>query len=126
MSPRWRTPAAAIWAVSTAAVFFTIFTPVYSTITVVCTILIYISYMLPISAGLLAIGRSWRRFGPWQLGPWFRPLAVVGLVGCATLVVVGMQPPNELALPVVAAALWAVFDRTRAAAARYGEALSRG
>ncbi|MFN9334542.1 MAG: hypothetical protein ACK6D1_18280, partial [Planctomycetota bacterium] len=28
--------------------------------------------------------------------------------------------PLLLALPVVAAALWAVFDRTRAAAARYG------
>jgi amino acid transporter len=102
VSPRFRTPAAAIWAVSTAAVFFTIFTPVYSTITVVCTILIYVSYLLPISAGLRAFGRSWKRFGPWQLGAWFRPLALAGLLGCSTLIVVGMQPPNQTALPVVA------------------------
>lgn len=102
VSPRRRTPAAAIWAVSTAAVFFTIFTPVYSTITVVCTILIYISYVLPIAAGLRAYGRSWTHFGPWRLGAWFRPLAVASLLGCTTLIVIGMQPPNDLALPVVA------------------------
>lgn len=119
VSPRWRTPAAAIWTVATAAVFFTIFTPVYSTITVVCTILIYISYVLPIAAGLRAFGRSWRQFGPWQLGAWFPPLALASVVSCCTLILVGMQPPNDTALPVVAgmaaqlAVAWFAGVRTR-------------
>lgn len=102
VSVRRRTPAVAIWTVSIAAVLFTVFTPVYSTITVVCTILIYISYVIPIAVGLLAFGRSWRLFGPWHLGAWFRPLAAASLIGCSTLILVGVQPPNDGAIPVVA------------------------
>ena len=102
VSMRWRTPVAAIWTVAVGAVLFTLSTPVYSTITVVCTTFLYISYVLPIAAGLWAYGRSWRSFGPWQMGGWFRPLAVVSLLGCSTLILVGMQPPNEMSLPVVA------------------------
>ncbi len=41
--PRRRSPAVGIWTVSTAAVLFTLYTPMYSTITAVCTILLYIS-----------------------------------------------------------------------------------
>jgi len=105
--------------VAVGAVLFTLNTPVYSTITVVCTTFLYISYVLPIAAGLWAYGRSWRSFGPWQLGGWFRPLAVVSLVGCLTLILVGMQPPNEASLPVVAGmgllltAAWFAGVRTR-------------
>lgn len=102
VSMRWQTPVAAIWAVAVAAVLFTLSTPVYSTITVVCTIFLYISYVLPIAAGLLAHGGSWKRFGPWHVGIWFRPLAVASLLGCSVLILVGMQPPNEASLPVVA------------------------
>ena len=119
VSMRWRTPVAAIWTVAVASVLFTLSTPVYSTITVVCTIFLYISYVLPIGAGLLAHGRSWRRFGPWHVGIWFRPLAVASLIGCSLLILVGMQPPNEASLPVVAGmglllgAVWFAGMRTR-------------
>jgi amino acid transporter len=119
VSMRWQTPVAAIWTVAVASVLFTLSTPVYSTITVVCTIFLYISYVLPIGAGLLAHGRSWRRFGPWHVGIWFRPLAVASLIGCSLLILVGMQPPNEASLPVVAGmglllgAVWFAGMRTR-------------
>ena len=99
--PSYRTPAVAIWVVSVAAVLFTIWTPVYATITAVCTIFLYISYVLPTALGFLAYGRSWTQFGPWQLGRWFRPLAVLSVVGCAGLIIIGMQPPNETATYVV-------------------------
>ena len=36
VSPAHRTPAVAIWTVAIAAVLFTVYTPVYSTITAVC------------------------------------------------------------------------------------------
>jgi len=119
VSIRWQTPVAAIWAVAVAAVLFTLSTPVYSTITVVCTIFLYISYVLPIAAGLLAHGGSWRRFGPWHVGIWFRPLALASLLGCSVLILVGMQPPNEASLPVVAGmglllcVAWFAVMRTR-------------
>jgi amino acid transporter len=119
VSPRFRTPPVAIWLVATAAVLFTVYSPVYSTITAVCVIFLYISYVLPTAIGVVAYRRWWTEFGPWQLGRWFRPLAVVSVVGCAGLIVIGMQPPNEKAVFVVAgvsaalAVLWFAVARHR-------------
>jgi amino acid transporter len=101
VSPTFRTPPVAIWGVALAALLFTIYTPVYSTITVVCVIFLYVSYVVPTAIGVLAYGRRWRKFGPWQLGVWFRPLGVVSVVGCLGLIVIGMQPPNGRAVYVV-------------------------
>lgn len=112
VSPTFRTPEAAIWTVSLAAVAFTVSTPVYATITAVCTILLYISYVLPTALGLAAYGRSWTRMGPWQLGRAYRPLAAVAVLGCVGLIALGMHPPNERAAWVIGAlalglaALW--------------------
>ncbi|MCI0358843.1 MAG: amino acid permease [Planctomycetaceae bacterium] len=103
--PRFRTPDVAIWTVAVTAFLFTVYTPVYSTITAVCTIFLYISYVLPSALGLAAYGRSWTRMGPWDLGPWFRPLAGASVLGCLGLIVIGMQPPNEKALWVVSGSL---------------------
>jgi len=99
--PKRRTPPVAIWGVALAAVLFTVHTPVYSTITAVCTILLYISYVLPTALGAWAHGRSWNAVGPWNLGRWYRPLAVLSVIGCLGLIAIGMQPPNERALWVV-------------------------
>ena len=41
--------------------------------------------------------------GPWDLGRWYRPLAWLSVVGCAALIVIGMQPPNERSAWVVGA-----------------------
>jgi amino acid transporter len=101
VSPRFRTPPVAVWLVATASVLFTAYSPIYSTITAVCVIFLYISYVLPTAIGFLAIGRWWTEMGPWHLGRWFRPLAVVSLLGCMGLIAIGMQPPNEKAAVVV-------------------------
>jgi amino acid transporter len=102
--PVYQTPAVAIWSVSAAALLFTVWTPVYSTITAVCTIFLYISYVVPTALGLRAFGRTWTRTGPWTIGRWYRPLAGVSVVGCLALIVIGMQPPNDRSAWVVAAA----------------------
>ena len=105
VSPSFRTPDLAIWAVAATCVLFTIYTPVYATITAVCTIFLYISYVLPAILGFFAYGRSWTRMGPWQLGRWYRPWAVLSALGCVGLIVIGMQPPNEKAAWVVGGAV---------------------
>ena len=92
-----RAPAAAIWAVAGAAWLFTLWTPAYATITAVCVIFLYLSYVVPTALGAIAYGRAWRRMGPWDLGPWYRPLAFVSVLGCGALVAIGVQPPNERA-----------------------------
>lgn len=101
VSPRFRTPPVAVWGVAAASVLFTLYTPVYSTITAVCVIFLYVSYTLPTAIGLVAFGRWWREPGPWHLGRWYRPLAVVSVLGCVGLIVIGMQPPNQKAAYVV-------------------------
>jgi amino acid transporter len=102
VSPRFRTPAFAIWSVTAGATLFTLYAPVYTTITAVCTILLYVSYVLPTALGLVTYGGSWRHFGPFQLGRWYRPFAAASVLGCLGLIVIGMQPPNGKAAIVLA------------------------
>ena len=119
VSPRFRTPAVAIWLVAVAAVVFTVYTPMYLTITAVCTIFLYLSYVLPTALGFFAYGRSWTRLGQWHVGRWYRPAAVVSVLGCGGLIVIGVQPPNEKGLYVVGSAVaimlvwWWLYARSR-------------
>jgi amino acid transporter len=119
VNPQVRTPAPAIWLVATVAWLFTISTGFYSTITAVCIIFLYVSYVLPTALGALALGRTWTRMGPFHLGWWFRPLAAVGVVGCLGLVAIGVQPPNERSSWIVGGTLaamilgWFGFERRR-------------
>jgi len=101
VSPRFRTPAVAIWVVATAAVLFTAYADAYATIAASAAVLLYISYVLPTAIGVIAYNRWWTEMGPWGLGRWFRPLGVLSVTGCVGLVVIGVQPPNDKALDVV-------------------------
>ena len=118
VSQRSRTPSAAIWAVAVLAVLFIAAVP-YTTIAAVCVIFLYLSYVLPSVAGFFAHGRSWTTMGPWQLGRWYRPLAVVSAMFCLFLIVVGMQPPNQQAVGIVGGAVgllavvWFALERKR-------------
>jgi amino acid transporter len=105
ISHKYRTPVVAIWAVSILAVLFTVYTPVYSTITAVCVIFLYISYIIPTALGLFAYGRTWTRMGPWTIGKWFQPVAALCILICALLIFIGVQPPNDKALGVTIGAL---------------------
>ncbi len=117
VSPVRRTPACAIWVVSALAVLFTVYTPVYDTIAAVCAVFLYVSYVLPTALGLVAHGRSWTRMGPWHLGRWYRPLALVCVAGCGVLFWIAVQPPNQKVGWIVGgtalllAALWWGFAR---------------
>ena len=117
--PRRRSPAVAVWCVAGSAVLFTLYTPVYSTITAVCTILLYLSYVVPIALGARAHGRTWTEMGPWHLGAWFRPLSWIGVAGCLVLIGIGMQPPNERSswvvggMAIVLALVWIGGERYR-------------
>lgn len=118
VNPATRSPSVAVWVsaiVSTALVLVLR----YETIAAIGTVFLYISYVLPVAAGGLAYGRSWTRMGPWQVGGWYRPLALIATLGCLFLLVIGVQPPNDQALWIVggAAALqivvWFTFERRR-------------
>lgn len=117
VSPKFRTPPVAIWLVAALAVLFTVYAEAYTTIAASAAVLLYISYVLPTAIGAVAHGRWWTAMGPWHLGMWFRPLAVASVLGCAALVVIGLQPPNEKAayvvggMVVVLAVMWVAVAR---------------
>jgi amino acid transporter len=103
VSKRWRTPVAAIWTTAALAVAFTAYADAYSTVVSVTSIALYLSYAMPIAAGLFAYGRSWTEMGPWDMGPMFRVVAVLCILISGVIFYVGVQPPNQLALKVLAA-----------------------
>lgn len=119
VSARFRTPVAAVWTTAALSAAFTLYTPVYSTITAVCVIFLYVSYVLPTALGFAAYGRSWTTMGPFTLGRWYRPLAGIAVAGCLGLLVIGVQPPNDKALWIllgclgVAAVVWFGVERRR-------------
>ena len=116
---KYRTPVFAIWTISLLAIAFTIYTPVYSTITAVCVIFLYVSYVIPSALGFFAYGRSWKRMGPWTIGKWFPLVAGLCVLICALLIFIGVQPPNDKALGVTIGALvttaviWFAYEQRR-------------
>ena len=57
--------------------------------------------------------------GPWDLGRWYRPLALLCVLGCGVLFVIGVQPNDHLNLWTVLgsivflACLWKFRDGKR-------------
>jgi amino acid transporter len=99
VSERHRSPSWAIWVTAVLAIAFAAIP--YSAVAASCTVLLYVSYVLPTLLGLLNYRRTWTRMGPWNLGCWYRPLGVMALLGSVGLLLIGAQPPNEIVGPIV-------------------------
>ncbi|MEP6668345.1 MAG: amino acid permease [Chthoniobacter sp.] len=103
VSPKFSVPVAAIWIGSAAAVACTLYAPAYTTLTVACVIMLYISYVMPTIVGIFAYGKSWTKMGPFDLGPaLYKGIGVIAILGVVALIYAGIQPPNDKALPVTA------------------------
>jgi amino acid transporter len=141
VSPRYRTPVAAIWTGSILAVLFVWFssvvsigdTPVY-TIVVSCTVIfLFFSFIIPITLGMLAWGTSkWDKMGPWNLGEGlFKLFAVLSIIAMILIFVIGIQPPNEWALYItvgfliITGIVWYGFERGRFRGPPIGEEVAR-
>lgn len=112
VSPTTSTPVAAIWVSSVAVFVATLYGDAYLVLATGCAVLLYISYISPVAAGLLVEGKSWTHKGPFNLKGASKPVAVLAIMGGAVLAFVGMQPPNEkvlylvVGLAVVLLVLW--------------------
>jgi len=106
VSPKWKTPVAAIWITAVLTIASTLYAPAYSTLTTACVIFLYISYVMPTAAGFFGFGKTWTKMGPFNIGAIaFKSLAVVSVLGVLLLVWIGVQPPNDKALTVTAATI---------------------
>lgn len=143
VSPTHRTPVAAIWTASILSVLFVWFTsldfmkigetPVY-TIVVSCTVIfLFFSFAIPITLGLFAWGTSkWDKMGPWNLGEaMFKLFAVLSIIAMVLIFVIGVQPPNDLALYVTVGFLiltgiiWFGFETRRFRGPPIGDEVAR-
>jgi amino acid transporter len=95
VSHKYRTPAHAVWIAALLAFAVTLYTPAFTTLAAGCAVFLYLSYASPVIAGLFAEGRSWTDFGPFRLGTWSKPFAVVTGIGAIGLLIAGIQPPND-------------------------------
>lgn len=128
---RFRTPVAAIWTGAIISILFTLYTPAYATIVSVTVIFIFISYGLPIIAGLYAYGRTWTQMGPWDMGPAFRVVGVLTIFAITLIFYLGVQPPNDAALNItlaflaLTAVVWFGFEKRRFKGPPVGEEVAR-
>ncbi len=128
VSPTHRTPVNAIWLAAVLAILATLYSPAFGALAAGCAMFLYVSYAMPILAGLLSEGKSWTEFGPFKLGALSKPIAVLALLGTLVVIFVGIQPPNNilisygLGLIVLMLVLWFGVARTRFPGPPIGEA----
>lgn len=96
VSPRFRTPTMAVWVGAVLAFVSTLYSPAFAALAAGCAVFLYLSYAMPIAAGLLAEGKTWTTFGPFKLGAMSKPFAVICILFALGLFYLGMQPPNDI------------------------------
>jgi amino acid transporter len=128
VSRKYRTPAAAVWLAAISAFLLVCFIfalslvlkngqsfdSLYSAITGIGTIGIYLSYGFPIMLKLIAMRKGvWTSAtnGPWNLGSWSVPVGIISVVWIAFITVLFVLPPNHLSgvvfgLAMIALIIW--------------------
>lgn len=119
VSAAHRSPVGAIWLTVVLSILATLYSPAFAALAAGCAMFLYISYVMPIAAGLFAEGKTWTEFGPFRLGVLSKPLAILSILGVFVLIYIGIQPPNNIlitygiGLIVLMLVLWFGIARTR-------------
>ncbi|MEK6751825.1 MAG: amino acid permease [Chloroflexota bacterium] len=120
VSTTYRTPTYAIWTAAFIAWASVIYGGAFVVLATGCAVFLYFSYISPVVAGFFAEGTArWPEKGPFNLGAFSKPLAIISVIGGFVLAITGFQPPNEkvfyltVAMVVVMAILWFAFENKR-------------
>jgi len=129
VSPRFRTPVNAIWTSSIlrilyvfAAQFVSIGgTNLYTIVVNSTLVFLFLSFIIPILAGMLAYGGpKWPTPGPWAMPDGvFKLVCVLALIGKGIIFFIAVQPPNDKVLWIVvgfialAIVLWIAVENRR-------------
>jgi amino acid transporter len=131
VSSVYRTPVVAIWVGAALTIIGTLYAPAFVVLAAGCAVFLYLSYAMPIAAGLLQEGKAWTHKGPFNLGRFSKVVAVLAILGALILAWVGMQPPNEkvlyvgVGLAVVMVVFWFAFERNRFEGPPTGEKIAQ-
>ncbi len=120
VSTIYRTPTYAIWTAAFIAWASVIYGGAFVVLATGCAVFLYFSYISPVVAGFFAEGTAkWPEKGPFNLGAFSKPLAIISVIGGFVLAITGFQPPNEkvfyltVAMVIVMAILWFAFENKR-------------
>jgi amino acid transporter len=96
VDPHLKTPGAAIWVGAVLAIVATLYGGAFLVLSTGCAVFLYVSYLMPIGAALKSETEGkWTNKGPFNLKGASVLVAALALVGCAVLILVGVQPYNE-------------------------------
>jgi amino acid transporter len=114
------TPGAAIWISAALAFAATLYGDAFFVLATGSAVFLYISYVMPTAAGILAEGKTWTHKGPFSLGVFSKPIAALAVLGGSTMAVVGMLPPNQKVMYLTVTLLlglaiywWVLGERVR-------------
>jgi amino acid transporter len=114
-----RSPVAAIWLTAILSILATLYSPAFAALAAGCAMFLYISYAMPVAAGLFAEGKTWTEFGPFRLGGFSKPFAFISLAGGLVIIFIGTRPPNDIldnyfiGLLILLAIIWFGVARKR-------------
>ena len=96
VSAQYRTPGAAIWVGGVLSIVATLYGGAFLVLSTGCAVFLYLSYLMPIGAALKSESAGgWKNKGPFNLGGASMLVAALAIIGCAILIYVGVQPPQE-------------------------------
>jgi len=98
VSAKYRTPIGGIWTVVGLAIAATLYSSAYNALAAGSAVFLYVSYAMPVAAGLYAESKGWNDFGPFRLGVWSKPLAAITSLGVLVVIWIGIQPPNDIVI----------------------------
>lgn len=141
VSPQYRTPVNAIWAVATLEMLYVLLaqfasiggTSLYTIVVNSTLVFLFLSFIIPIVLGMMAYGTpKWPNPGPWAMGAgMFKLTCMLSVVGMAVIFFIAVQPPNDKVLWIVigfvvlTAILWFAFENKRFAGPPIGEEIKK-
>ena len=96
VDPQLRTPGAAVWVAGVLSIIATLYGGAFLVLSTGCAVFLYLSYLMPIAAAMKAESAGeWKNKGPFNLKGSSILVAALAIIGCAVLIYVGVQPPQE-------------------------------
>ncbi len=97
ISPRHKTPVAAIWLSVALAFAALVYSGAYSVVTSISVVGFYISYIIPVFLGWVKKGRWAAKRGPWHLGSASNMINGLACVWTIFICAMMVMPPNQRA-----------------------------
>jgi amino acid transporter len=129
VSPKYRTPVAAIWTSTVLCILYVVMamlikvgeTSIYVIVVNSTLVFLFLSFTIPLVAAMLAYGGpKWPKAGPWNIGDGlYRLVTILAVVGMGVILFIAVAPPNERVLYVVlgfialALVVWVLFENRR-------------